>query len=52
VLWITGTEVTDAGLKELGNYKGLTKVYLKRTRVTDAGVAELLRNRPGLKIDR
>jgi hypothetical protein len=42
--------VTDAGLKELAALKGLQKLDLRRTQVTDAGVAELQEALPTLTI--
>jgi hypothetical protein len=36
-----GTNVTDAGLKELAGLKGLTYLALEGTRVTDVGLKEL-----------
>ena len=38
---LTGTEVTDAGVKELAALKNLTNLNLSFTKVTDAGVKEL-----------
>lgn len=40
-LALTGTAVTDAGLKELAHLKSLTTLYLYNTAVTDAGLKEL-----------
>jgi hypothetical protein len=42
--------VTDAGLKELAPLKGLTELYLSRTKATDAGVKELKKALPECKI--
>jgi Leucine-rich repeat (LRR) protein len=38
---LTGTETTDAGLKELVRFKSLQVLYLAHTSVTDAGLEEL-----------
>ncbi len=38
---LSGTKVTDAGLKELAGLKSLTELDLDRTKVTDAGLREL-----------
>src|SRR5438477_11668371 len=38
---LTGTKVTDAGLKELKDLKQLTSLILAKTKVTDAGLKEL-----------
>src|SRR5829696_8166995 len=38
---LSGTKVTDAGLKELAPLKNLTVLYLDYTQVTDAGLKEL-----------
>ena len=51
-LFLDGTHVTDAGLEHL---KGLTKLerlylYLNRTQITDAGVAELKKSLPNCEI--
>lgn len=40
-LYLGGTEITDAGLKELVRFKELQYLYLGRTPVTDAGLKEL-----------
>ena len=48
-LWYTG--ITDAGLKELAELKSLQVLNLPSL-VTDAGVAELQRALPTLKIVR
>ena len=49
---LTGTEVTDAGLKELKHLKQLTSLYLGITKVTDDGVADLQKALPDCKITR
>jgi hypothetical protein len=49
---LTGTEMTDAGLKELKELKNLLSLNLRATRVTDAGSAELQNALPKLKIRR
>ncbi|MDW7996018.1 MAG: hypothetical protein RMI91_15330 [Gemmatales bacterium] len=38
---LSGTRVTDAGLKELAALKKLTELNLQRTPITDAGLKEL-----------
>ena len=38
---LAGTDVMDAGLKELANLKSLSRLTLCETKVTDAGVEEL-----------
>jgi internalin A len=45
-----GTQVTDAGLKELKELKQLTELHLQRTKLTDAGVKELKEALPKCKI--
>ena len=55
VTWVNfyGTQVTDAGLKELKDLKQLTSLYLPNTdQVTDDGVADLQKALPGCKISR
>jgi hypothetical protein len=42
-----GTQVTDAGLKELKDLKQLTSLYLGDNKVTDDGVADLQKALPG-----
>ena len=41
VLHLAGTQVTDAGLKELAPLKNLAQLHLQETQVTDAGLKEL-----------
>ena len=41
VVSLADTEVTDAGLKQLAAFKGLTYLHLGRTKVSDAGLKEL-----------
>jgi internalin A len=38
---LSGTQVTDAGLKELASLKKLRTLVLQKTKVTDAGLKEL-----------
>ena len=49
---LAGTQVTDAGLKELAGLKILHALYLGGTRVTDAGLKELRKALPGCEISR
>ena len=44
--------MTDAGLKELAAIKSLPHLYLRGTKVTDQGVAELRKALPECKITR
>ena len=50
---LSGTEVTDAGLKQTAQQKHLTTLRLSRTNVTDAGLKELapLQNLTTLHLD-
>jgi len=41
IVILGGPRVTDAGLKELKELKGLQTLYLWDTRITDAGLKEL-----------
>ena len=47
---LDGTQVTDTGLKLLSAYPKLTFVNVRNSRVTDAGVAELLKTFPKLRV--
>ena len=49
-LVLNSTQVTNAGLKELAGLKSLQLLDLKGTKVTDAGVAELRKSLPTLRI--
>ncbi|WP_020470036.1 leucine-rich repeat domain-containing protein [Zavarzinella formosa] len=49
---LVGTPVTDAGLKLLAAYPKLEFINVRNSRVTDAGVAELLKTFPKLKVYR
>jgi hypothetical protein len=49
---LQGTGVMDAGLKELAGLKNLQELDLRDTKVTEAGVAELIKALPGCKIYR
>lgn len=40
-LKLSGTKITDAGLKELAKLKNLNKLHLEHTAITDAGLASL-----------
>jgi len=41
VLYLMGTKITDAGLKELGSLNSITYLILSFTKITDAGLKEL-----------
>lgn len=41
VLILNGTEITDAGLDEIGKMTTLAHLYLENTQVTDKGVEKL-----------
>jgi len=49
VLWLTGTQVTDAGLDALAPLRNLTQLDVTNTAVTPAGIAELKKRLPKLK---
>ena len=49
---ISGSPVTDAGIRSLAGNKRLNLFTLQNTRVTDAGVAEMESAMPGLKVER
>jgi hypothetical protein len=49
---LKGTRVTDEGLQVLAGFKGLKKLGLGDTKVSDQGVAELGKLRPDLTIER
>ena len=51
-LSISGTKVTDAGLKELAGLTSLQTLVLNDTEVTDAGIAELRKALPDCRIIR
>ena len=51
-LRLGGTQVTDAGLKELKNLKGLRTLDLSKTGVTGTGESELRNALPGCFIAR
>ena len=51
-VYLSGTKVTDAGLKELAPLKNLTTLDLGATRVTDTGLKELQKALPNCKITR
>ena len=42
--------MTDAGIQSLATLKGLKSVYVWKSAVTEAGVAQLRKARPDLKI--
>ena len=47
-----GTQVTDAGLKELAGLKQLQTLDLSSTQVTDAGERQLRKALPNLQVIR
>ena len=49
---LSGTKITDAGLKVLKELKELRELDLNGTQVTDAGVKELKKALPRLRIHR
>jgi len=50
MLDLARTEVTDAGIKELKELKGLQTLYLGGAKITYRGVQELKTARPNLQI--
>ena len=52
MLNLESTQVKDAGLKEIAVLKGLQELDLRGTKVTDAGVEDLQKALPTLKIKR
>jgi hypothetical protein len=48
---LTGTRVSDAGLKHLNALARLDDLYLYRTKVTNAGIEELHKALPHVTID-
>ena len=51
-LWLSGTQITDAGLAHLKGLTGLRELGLSYTKVTDAGVNSLRKALPGVNIHR
>jgi hypothetical protein len=51
-IFLNNTPLTDSGLARLSALTKLKQVKLEGTQVTDAGVVELKRALPGLKISR
>jgi hypothetical protein len=51
-LALDGTQVTDAGLKQLSGLTKLRTLYLDATDVTDAGARDLQQAVPNLQIRR
>ena len=47
---LSGTQITDAGLKEVAKLQKLEWLYLSATQITRAGVAELKKALPNCKI--
>jgi hypothetical protein len=50
MLSLSGTRVTDAGLKRLEGLKHLRTLVVERTLVTDGGVAQLQAVLPNLRV--
>jgi len=50
-LYLYGTKITDAGLKEVAKLQRLNTLDLRHTKVTKAGVAELKKALPNCKIE-
>ena len=50
-LYLTGTKITDAGLKELAKCKQLRELYPRFSKVTKAGIAQLQKALPKCKVD-
>ena len=49
-LLLSGTQITDAGLKELAGLKSLSTLWLNSTQITDAGLKELQQALPECSI--
>jgi hypothetical protein len=45
-LWLDGTKVSDAGLEHLKELKKLRSLTLRKTTVTEKGIAELKKALP------
>src|SRR4051794_31131219 len=43
--WTSSTQVTDAGIKEIANIKGLSSLRLDSTQVTDTGLKEIAKHK-------
>ena len=50
-LWLTGSKITDASVDALVKLSGLESLDVQRTGISSAGVAELKRRRPDVKIN-
>ena len=48
---LTGTEISDVGLKELENVSDMGRIKLSGTKITDAGFLSFVRNGPTCVID-
>lgn len=51
VLWLTGTQVSDASIPVIASMRSLQSVDLQQTRVTGAGIGRLRSTRPKLEIN-
>jgi hypothetical protein len=51
-LHLSGSKVTDTGLRELEGMTSLIKVFLDKTKVTDEGIANLKKALPELQVIR
>ena len=49
-LWLSGTRITDAGLKDLKELKGLKRLHLMQTHITDASLKDLKQALPTTEI--
>jgi hypothetical protein len=52
VIAVIGVRMTDAGLMQLKRVKGLQELWLMGTEISDAALADLQRELPGLKVKR
>ena len=49
-LWLSGTQITDVGIKEVVKLQKLEILRVRGTKVTKAGVAELKKALPNCEI--
>ena len=52
VIRLTGTRVTDVGLRELADFKAVKSIVITNTKVTDAGIKQLKDMWPEVKVVR